>query len=88
MTADQTSVEPRVFDVRCPADGRPVGTVADFDPAQISAICAELRAGQPAWEGLGPAGRRVWLLRWLDWLLDNEQRLLEDGAIRDRQVLG
>ncbi|WP_167104494.1 aldehyde dehydrogenase family protein [Mycobacterium sp. DL592] len=77
MTTDQTWVEPRVLDVRCPADGRPVGTVADLDGAQIGVVCAELRAAQPAWEELGPAGRRVWLLRWLDWLLDNEQRLLE-----------
>ncbi|WP_051341922.1 aldehyde dehydrogenase family protein [Pseudonocardia spinosispora] len=63
--------------VRCPADGRVVGSVPDLDPAAIGAEAARLRAAQPDWEALGPKGRSAHLLRWLDWLLDNEQRLLE-----------
>ena len=69
--------EPAEISVRCPADGRLVGSVPELEPAEIEAVCADLRLAQPAWEALGPAGRRVWMLRWLDWLLDNEQRLLE-----------
>ncbi len=62
--------------VRCPADGRDVGTVPDLGRDDIAAICADLRRAQPQWEALGPHGRSAHLLRWLDWLLDNERRLL------------
>lgn len=74
MSVEQTGSS---IDVRCPADGRPVGSVPDLDARQIDKICADLRSAQPEWEGLGARGRVRWLLRWLDWLLDNEQRLLE-----------
>lgn len=76
MTAIGTE-PPGEIGVHCPADGRLVGTVADMGSAEIAEVCSALRRAQPAWEALGPAGRRTWLLRWLDWLLDNEQRLLE-----------
>ena len=59
-----------------PTDGEVIGEVADLDAAQVAALCADLRSAQPAWEALGPRGRSAHLLRWLDWLLDNEQRLL------------
>lgn len=83
---DQTVVEsvprtdsekPAELTVHCPADGRLVGTVPDLGPVEISTACTELRAAQPEWEALGPRGRSAHLLRWLDWLLDNERRLLE-----------
>ncbi|OCB17821.1 aldehyde dehydrogenase family protein [Mycobacterium intracellulare] len=62
--------------VCCPADGRQVGSVPELGQAEIAAVAAELRAAQPAWEALGPRGRNAHLLLWLDWLLDNERRLL------------
>lgn len=62
--------------VRRPHDGEIVGEVADLDATQVAALCTDLRKAQPAWEALGPRGRSAHLLRWLDWLLDNEQRLL------------
>ncbi|MCX2930029.1 aldehyde dehydrogenase family protein [Mycobacterium sp. CVI_P3] len=62
--------------VRRPADGEIIGTVADLDADQVAAVCTDLRLAQPAWEALGPRGRSAHLLRWLDWLLDNEDRLL------------
>jgi acyl-CoA reductase-like NAD-dependent aldehyde dehydrogenase len=39
-------------------------------------MAARLRSAQPAWEALGARGRSIHLLRWLDWLLDNERRIL------------
>lgn len=84
MSTDQSGTalaaeadRPVEISVHCPADGRLVGRVATAGPVEIAAVCAELRQAQPAWEAAGPAGRRTWLLRWLDWLLDNEQRILE-----------
>lgn len=63
--------------VHCPADGTRVGAVPDLDDDEIARRCRELRAAQPAWEALGPRGRSAHLRRWLNWLLDNERRLLE-----------
>lgn len=66
----------QVITVRRPTDREVIGQVADLDPAQVAALCADLRRAQPEWEALGPKGRSAHLLRWLDWLLDNEHRLL------------
>ena len=65
------------IEVRSPADRRVVGTIPVLDSAQVHALASGLRAAQPAWEALGPDGRAKVLLRWADWLLDNERRLAE-----------
>ncbi|MEH3136429.1 MAG: aldehyde dehydrogenase family protein [Mycolicibacterium neoaurum] len=75
-TSDRGSVRSGQITVRCPATGEVVGTVPNLDREDIAAQCADLRRAQPAWESLGPQGRSIHLLRWLDWLLDNERRLL------------
>jgi acyl-CoA reductase-like NAD-dependent aldehyde dehydrogenase len=67
---------PGVIEVRCPADGRVVGTVPDMSPGQVHDVAQQLRAAQPEWEDLGPQGRAKHLLRLLDWVLDNEKRLI------------
>src|SRR6201993_1526331 len=72
---DQTT-DRREITILCPADGRQVGRVPDLSPAEVEAVCADLRTAQPEWEALGPQGRSAYLLRWLDWLLDNERRLV------------
>jgi len=41
----------------------------------VGAAAARLRAAQPEWERLGPAGRAAWLERLRDWLIDHEARL-------------
>jgi acyl-CoA reductase-like NAD-dependent aldehyde dehydrogenase len=74
--AGEAADGPRIR-IHCPADGRFVGEVPDQGPGEVAALARALRAAQPAWEALGPKGRNRHLLRWLDWLLDNEQRLLE-----------
>ncbi len=66
----------RAITVRCPADGRAVGAVPDMTPQQVHEIAAQLRAAQPAWEELAPEGRAKYVLRLLDWILDNEKRLI------------
>ncbi|OHV06935.1 aldehyde dehydrogenase family protein [Mycobacterium talmoniae] len=62
--------------VRCPADGRAVGTVPDMTPAQVHEVAAGLRSAQLEWEDLGPAGRAKHIRRFLDWVFDNEDRLI------------
>ncbi|MUL65896.1 aldehyde dehydrogenase [Mycobacterium sp. CBMA 234] len=73
MTTVQTS---RFIEVSSPADGRVVGAVPDMDTATVFAVAQRLREAQPAWAAMGFAGRRMWLERFRDWILDNEQRLL------------
>ncbi|BBY25781.1 hypothetical protein MSTO_59860 [Mycobacterium stomatepiae] len=67
---------PGFIEVRCPADGRVVGTVPDMTWAQVHEIARQLRAAQPEWEDLGPHGRAKHVLRLLDWVFDNEKWLL------------
>ena len=64
------------LEIRCPADGTPVGSVPIDSPADVAAAAARARAAQPAWEELGPKGRSRYVLRWLDWILDNQDRLV------------
>ena len=78
MTLDHSAVAgaAEVITVRSPATGQVVGSVPDMTGAAVAEACADLRRAQPSWEALGPRGRSAHLLRWLDWLLDNERRLL------------
>ena len=69
--------QPPELAVHCPADGRLVGTVPDMGVDRVAAIAARLRAAQPDWEAIGPEARAGHLRNWLDWILDNEQRILE-----------
>jgi acyl-CoA reductase-like NAD-dependent aldehyde dehydrogenase len=62
--------------ITCPADGRTVGTIPNQSAEEVFAIAEALRAAQPAWEAIGPAGRAKWLGRWRDWILDNRDTLL------------
>ena len=75
----ESAVKPCVstIDVRNPADGHLVGTVSIDDPAAVAAKARELRLFQPEWEGLGPAGRRRWLLTFQDWILDHAEHLTD-----------
>lgn len=75
MTTVETARKPGI-EVRSPADGRVIGTVPDMDSAQVFAVAQRLRGAQAGWAAIGFAGRRMWLERFRDWILDNEQRLL------------
>jgi acyl-CoA reductase-like NAD-dependent aldehyde dehydrogenase len=65
-----------VVEVRSPATGEVVGTVPDMSAAEVHAVAERLRAAQAGWQELGFAGRRRWLERFRDWLLDHEDELL------------
>jgi acyl-CoA reductase-like NAD-dependent aldehyde dehydrogenase len=42
------------IEVRSPADGPTIGTVAACSASDVAATVARLRAAQPDWEALGP----------------------------------
>ncbi|MCB8913436.1 aldehyde dehydrogenase family protein [Rhodococcus rhodochrous] len=60
-----------------PVDGRVLGIVDPTSPAEVAKTAARLRAAQPEWQALGPAGRAAWLKKWTVWLADNNDRLVE-----------
>ena len=77
MTAVDSPSVATVITVRNPANGSVSGSVPIDDAATVAAKAAKLRAAQPEWEALGPRGRKRWLLRFQDWLLDNADHLTE-----------
>ena len=66
-----------VVDVRNPATGELVGSVAVQSAEAVAAVVDELRTHQSSWEALGPDARAVWLRKLRNWLLDNESRLID-----------
>jgi acyl-CoA reductase-like NAD-dependent aldehyde dehydrogenase len=75
------------IEVRRPTDGSLIQTVEVDAPQRVSDIAARLRRSQPAWEALGVEGRRRWLGRLRDWLIDNDSRVAdilqeETGKVR------
>ncbi|KAF0836551.1 aldehyde dehydrogenase family protein [Nocardia caishijiensis] len=67
----------QVIDVRNPATGESVGTVPVTGPDEVAAAVRELRLYQPEWEAIGPNGRKQWLLKLQDWLIDNTEHLAD-----------
>jgi betaine-aldehyde dehydrogenase len=64
-----------------------IATVPVASPQQVTDTVARLRANQPEWEALGIEGRYHWLGKLRDWLLDNNERVLdtmqaETGKVR------
>jgi acyl-CoA reductase-like NAD-dependent aldehyde dehydrogenase len=75
------------LEVRNPADGSVTETVTVDGPARVRDVVARVRAAQPEWEALGPRGRYRWLGRWRDWMIDNQDRIVdvmqsETGKVR------
>ena len=64
------------IEVRNPADGTVVGTVPNETADAVAATARELRLFQPEWERIGPKGRKRWLLKFQDWILDNTEHII------------
>ncbi|WP_167471621.1 aldehyde dehydrogenase family protein [Nocardia arthritidis] len=71
------SSDPAVIEVRNPGTGQVVGTVPDESADAVAAKVRELRLFQPEWEAIGPEGRKEWLLKLQDWLIDNTDVLAD-----------
>ena len=73
--------------VHNPATGELIRTVPVDSPEAVAEKVARVRANQPEWEAMGIEGRYHWLGKLRDWLLDNEERVLdtmqaETGKVR------
>ena len=61
--------------------------VPNDSPETVAAKARELRLFQPEWEALGPRGRKPWLLKFQEWILDNAEHITdvlqsETGKVR------
>ena len=69
--------EPDSIEVRNPATGEVIATLPVDSPEAVAATVGRVRANQPEWEAMGIDGRYRWLGKLRDWLLDNQERVLE-----------
>jgi acyl-CoA reductase-like NAD-dependent aldehyde dehydrogenase len=75
------------FEVHNPATGAVIATVPIDSPEKVAATVARVRSNQPEWEAMGIEGRYHWLGKLRDWILDNQDRVLdtmqrETGKVR------
>jgi betaine-aldehyde dehydrogenase len=75
------------IEVHNPATGELIKTIPVDSPQAVAATVRRVRANQPEWEAMGIEGRYHWLGKLRDWLLDNEERVLdtmqaETGKVR------
>jgi acyl-CoA reductase-like NAD-dependent aldehyde dehydrogenase len=75
MTETKVPVDTTTITVRNPADGTVVGEVPIESAEAVAAKARELRLYQPEWEAMGAAGRKRWLMKFQDWVLDNAERI-------------
>jgi acyl-CoA reductase-like NAD-dependent aldehyde dehydrogenase len=81
------SAESPAIDVHRPADGSIIRQVPVDSPERVAEVVARVRASQAEWESIGVSGRRRWLDRLRDWMIENESRLAdvmqeETGKVR------
>ena len=72
-----TAVANEAIAVENAANGEIVDYVADRSAAELRELAARARAAQPAWDGLGFAGRGRVLHEMQRWLLDNAERVID-----------
>jgi acyl-CoA reductase-like NAD-dependent aldehyde dehydrogenase len=77
MTDLHAKPELTTIPVHNPADGTVVGSVRIDTPETVAAKARELRLYQPEWEAMGAKGRKTWLLKFQDWILDNTEHLTD-----------
>ncbi len=77
MTAVEPKADQATITVHNPADGRVAGTVPVDGPDTVAAKARELRLFQTEWEAIGPRGRKTWMYKWQDWILDHTDHLTE-----------
>lgn len=85
---EQAGTESRsVVSVKSPINGEVVATVPHASVQEVAVSAEQLRRAQPEWEDLGPRGRSKVLVRYAEWILDNQNHILdvlqsETGKVR------
>ncbi len=76
------------FEVHNPATGDVIVSVPIDSPQTVTETVARVRANQPEWEAMGIEGRYHWLGKLRDWLLDNQQQVLDTMQAETGKVRG
>ena len=76
------------IEVLNPADGTTIGSVTVDSAERVAETVARVRANQAEWEALGVEGRYRWLGRLRDWMLDNQERVLDTMQAETGKVRG
>ncbi|HEX6602289.1 MAG TPA: aldehyde dehydrogenase family protein, partial [Solirubrobacterales bacterium] len=74
------------IEVHNPATGALIATVPVDSPEAVAAKVARVRANQAEWEAMGIEGRYHWLGKLRDWLLDNQERVLDTMQLETGKV--
>ena len=74
------------FEVRNPATGEVIASVPIDSPEAVAATVARVRGNQADWEAMGIEGRYHWLGKLRDWLLDNQDRVLDTMQLETGKV--
>ncbi len=87
QAANGTAAEAERLKVLNPATGETIAQLQVDGPEAVAATVARVRAVQPDWEAMGIEGRYHWLGKLRDWILDNQDRILdtmqrETGKVR------
>ena len=77
MTDLHAKPQATTIEVRNPADGSVVGEVPVDTPETVAAKARELRLFQPEWEAMGAKGRKPWLMKFQEWILDNAEHITD-----------
>jgi acyl-CoA reductase-like NAD-dependent aldehyde dehydrogenase len=81
------AAEAETLEVLNPATGEVIAKLDVDSPETVAKTVARVRAAQPDWEAMGIEGRYHWLGKLRDWILDNQDRVLdtmqrETGKVR------
>lgn len=71
MADVRTPTAPTTITVHNPADGSVVGSIAVDTHETVTTTAQALREHQTEWESMGAAGRKEWLMKFQEWILDN-----------------
>jgi acyl-CoA reductase-like NAD-dependent aldehyde dehydrogenase len=74
------------IEVHNPATGAVIATVPVDAPEAVAEKVARVRANQAEWEAMGIEGRYHWLGKLRDWLLDNQDRVLDTMQLETGKV--
>jgi acyl-CoA reductase-like NAD-dependent aldehyde dehydrogenase len=74
------------IEVHNPATGAVIATVPVDSPESVAEKVARVRANQAEWEAMGIEGRYHWLGKLRDWLLDNQDRVLDTMQLETGKV--
>jgi acyl-CoA reductase-like NAD-dependent aldehyde dehydrogenase len=74
------------IEVHNPATGALIATLPVDSPEAVATTVARVRRNQPEWEAMGIEGRHHWLGKLRDWLLDNQERVLDTMQLETGKV--